>query len=429
MTKLKDAIITGLAAVLVGCAAHNMNIRNTPETHPIPAQIQLDEEQVRVNVYGKDIAERAVAFGPAVMQDITSGRLKIKLGSLPKETEHLNATYRQASAQNSAEITLQCQPNNRECFTDALEHEIGHHLYNSLSEAQRIDINVAIIKRLQQPDAKDFQKEIAQIDQRYEKLAKIINQQVIPIAHCFKLQEDLGWGEKAVKDLTKAGISYSPSLAAELKATGAKYSFYMPDCTPEKLSKAQSEIPPMQENLEILVQQISAIYHHKTDFSPELPEVDITVTSIPPAAQALDFFKAKKAYSNALNALIDERINSSTIMDDSEAYQVIIKLSKEILMYQIHQTIDNMGSMIFSVLKYPIGGHDSELEEQFAAVIDSLVDSYNGPITTNPMKLRLDEPLLQALEPLEYKGEKNLASLVEQYRQKLQSEVKLMPTP
>ena len=68
--------------------------------------------------------------------------------------------------------------------------------------------------------------------------------------------------------------------------------------------------------------------------------------------------------------------------------------------------------------------HDSQMEEQFAAVIDSLVDGYRGPITTAPMRLRLNEPVLQNLEQLEYKRQKILAPLVERYRQQLREEVK-----
>ncbi|MBI4980754.1 hypothetical protein HZC30_04335 [Candidatus Woesearchaeota archaeon] len=411
-----------LAAIAAGCATPNVNLRNT-STLSTPAQTQPDEEQVRVNAYWEDIDKRAATFGSAIMQDITDGRIKIKLESLPKEVEHLNATYQPKSAQNGAKITLQCQPLHNKCFTDALEHEIGHHLYQSLSEAQRANVDQAINRRLQEPDAQDFQEEIAQIDKRYAKLAGILSQQVIPIAQCSKLLKDLSLGENALEELKAAGIEYSPALAADLKATGAKYSSYMPDCTLENLSTAQNGISSIQKKVEILTQQVDKIYHHKTNSSPELPEVEITTTSIQPIAHGLDFLKAERAYFNTLDALIEERMNSGTIMEDSEAYQAIVNLSTGIVLYQVYQGT-SMLSTRFSELNYSIGGHDSRQEEQFSAVIDSLVDGYSGSITTGPMKLPLDEPLLQALEPLEYNGEKVLAPLVERYRKQLQSEVK-----
>lgn len=428
MVQFKKMLSAGLAALVLasGCAVSHLR-KEVPEITSPAVQTQIsvsqDEEQVRIDAFQKDIEERVAQFGPTLEQDFLSGRLRVGLESLPQEVESLNASYSDLEDRDHAKISLQCQPQHQKCYTDALEHEIGHHIYRGLSPAQKKEIGQAIKKRLQEKDAQAFQEETTQIDQCYGQLAKIISQQVVPVKECKTFLDNLSFGVRIIKKLDAAGIEFAPTLVADFKAKGAKYISYMPDCTSENLRQAQGKLSSIKDKIIQVGIRIEDLYHHKTSSSSELPKVDLTAFPLQPIEDTSSYRHAESDFFNALEAIIDERIRSNQIAPESEAGQKLMDLYFKLQMYQTLQGTSSTGMNILEMQSY-MGGHDSQREEQFAAVIDSLVDGYRGPVSTGPMKLSLDEPLLQVLEKLEYQGETILASPVEKYRTKLEEEKK-----
>ncbi len=54
-----------------------------------------------------------------------------------------------------------------------------------------------------------------------------------------------------------------------------------------------------------------------------------------------------------------------------------------------------------------------------AGAVDSLYRLYDGPIVTGPLLFKLDEPILDSLEGIEYKGERIFAPQVGRYREEV----------
>lgn len=425
---LRNTFLYGtLLTLLSGCAVSSSVKEDSPiELTETASAIKPDLEKSRADAYWKDLSDRVGKFGGAIKEEAASGQLKLELSPLSEQVEHLNATYKPSIEEDSAEITIQCQPEYQECFTDAVEHELGHHLYAGLSEEQRIKIDAAVARRLNEPDAQAFQEETAQIELRYMKLSEILRKIAKPVAECKILRDDLTFGKAVLEELDEGGIILSLEQVELLRKKAERYAAYMPSCTPENLKQAQADLSQVEEAMKILVTQIKQIYHQKISLSPEqLPDFTITTFPLEPIAQEKfkEFYGAGNEYVGAIKSVVATKASNTMVARGSATEKALTRAIFKTAISMANRGSPLMGLML-GQLQLMLGGHDSQTEEQFSAVVDSLADSYWGPIVTAPMKVQLDEPLLLELEQLEYKGQQVLAPLVEEYRLKPKEEPK-----
>ena len=415
----KMLIFSALSILICQCASTTKSIAGNTSIQPH----QQDSEKANANHFRKDLSRRIAKFGKEIKREVDSGELQLKIDPLSEMVEHLNATYLPSIRTESAEITIQCQPGYKECFTDAFEHEVGHHIYHSLTDEQKEKIFEAINHRLNQPDAKAFQDEIAQIESRYVKLHEILRNNITPINECNLLTSDLAFGEALQKKLSKAGVVFSPEKIEQIHEKEKQYRNSLPGCTAEKLRQAQAELSQIKAAIDILFAQIRQIYHQKVSITDkELPDPIVnaafsSLKQIDPKGLR-EFHQAGEEYFQVIESIAMTAMTKERSAEESAAGEAAMEAVTKIVLYSINRDSSLIDSIINS-FQLASGGHDSGTGEQFAAAVDSLADGYTGPIVTAPMKMRLDEPLLQALEQLEYKGQHVLAPLVMEYRQKL----------
>lgn len=421
---MKPSLVAlGLATILSSCAASTSVVKEDSPTEltETASAVEPDLEGARANSCRKDLFDRVVEFGGAIKEEVAAGQLKLRLSPLPEEVEHLNATYMPSTEAGSPVITIECQPKFEKCFTGAFEHEVGHHIYKSLTEEQRAKIDAAVAHRLNEPDAQAFREKIARLDHRSQELSKLLAEAVTPLAECQRLRKCLSFGERFLSKLGQEGISYPPELAEKLKVKAEIYSSYMPTCTPENLRQAQDNFSQVEKQVESLIAaQIKQIYHQNQNLPAEASSSNGRIAfSLEPVSEERlgDFDRQGWEYMALITSYLDQRLGELT--EVCREGEVLSQLTEKAMILDTSYTFLSLGLGVSS-FQLTLSSHDSRAEEQFAAVVDSLADGYIGPIVTAPMKVQLDEPLLQELEQVEYKGQQVLASLVEKYRLKLE---------
>lgn len=407
LTKLISSL---MITAVAGCNVSEIAVK--PDTPGI-VQPTIEEEN-RLKALA-DLDRRAEAFSPVITEEIQESKLVVRL-----ETT-INPLLTCSYLPSENKVIIRCAPNYDQCQTDSLEHELGHHIYRSLSTETKEKLAKAIDARLQMPDAESFR----QLQTKMEKTAEIFSQvgkQIQGLSLCKEFLALTKYDREFSAILQELGVDINSDA---VKATREAYQNFFPHCTKENYTLAAKIVDTSVKAGECAKEQAKIIYHQTSKTLPTCPTIELRDNPLNRGEQfdIPRYKQIKEEYISLLSLMIDNiasRNNEETPSALAERIEgALLSYLDLIMVYgQISSELASGAQTTFNLY------HDSQMEEQFSAVIDSLVDGYIGPITTAPMKLRLDEPLLQALEPGEYKGQKILAPLVEKYRQRLQEEEK-----
>ncbi|MBS3118094.1 hypothetical protein J4417_00235 [Candidatus Woesearchaeota archaeon] len=400
---ISSLIVTAVA----GCNLSEVAVK--PDTPKIVQPTIEEENRLKAQA---DLERRAEDFSPVIAEEIEQSELTVEL-------ETTNSILTCSYLPNK--IIIRCTLDYTRCQTDSLEHELGHHIYPSLSKESKEKLAEAIDERLQMPDAESFR----QLQIKMEKTAEIFSQvgeQIHDLSLCKEFLALDKYDREFTAILQELGVDFNSDA---VKATRDAYKKMFPNCTKEKYTAAAKIVKTSVDAGECAKEEAKIIYHQSSKISPACPKVE-PIDNPLARGKLFDltrYQQTKKEYMDLLSSMVDN-ITSQNNEEISPA--LAERIDRALVSYVdlliIYGNISS-GLALGAQTTFNLY-HDSQMEEQFAAVIDSLVDGYRGPITTAPMRLRLNEPVLQNLEQLEYKRQKILAPLVERYRQQLREEVK-----
>lgn len=402
LTKIISSLIVTAVA---GCNVSEVAVK--PDTPKIVQPIMKEENRLKALA---DIERRAEAFSPVIAEEINQSELTVEL-------ETTNSLLTCSYLPNK--VIIRCTPDYSQCQTDSLEHELGHHIYPHLSNEVKERLARAIDERLQMPDAEIFR----QVQIQMEKTADIFSQvgeRIQDLSLCKEFLALDKYDREFTAILQELGVDFNSNA---VKAIRDAYKKMFPNCTKENYTVAVKIVKIDVDAGECAKEEAKIIYHQSSKISPTCPKVEPTDHPLARGKQfdILHYQQTKKEYMDLLSSMVD---NITSQNNEETPPALAERIDRALVSYvDLLMVSGNISSGLALGAQTTFNlYHDSQMEEQFAAVIDSLANGYMGSITTAPMKLRLDEPLLQALEPLEYKGEKVLAPLVERYRQRLQEQ-------
>ncbi len=418
----KRVLLTVLAGSLLGgCTASRPAIMLSG----IPAAIS-SQQQENLDRHRRDVEERIVGFSPVVFDEYRDGSLKLEFKVTSNEI--LNAHY----DREEKKLTLECGKDFTSCYTSATEHELGHHIDESIPKKDLWEAYRTIERRLEEPDAEHFHEGLRLLKEEGKRLSKLFMEVKRPLNKCKRFIEDiemdqnllqqyLHFGLEIVENHDKYGLSqtdmgdYSLRQAlAYLKKGEAAFHQSFPDCTESEVERRESIVASAEKQIR---DRIRTVYHSNEvgprDNSPEL-NLDQLKSGI-----FVNSGEVVKTYSGGYVAVFDLLIDIISRVDPALGHQLEEKVKEKLLISLRRGARDSRDRTRMMEESASLGffpQHDERSEELFAAAVDSLYQLYDGPVVTGPLLFKLDDPILDSLVGIEYKSERIFVSQVEKYR-------------
>jgi hypothetical protein len=399
-----------LPTLLFGCATTQAPVVEPPKP-AAPPKPKDPKEAVE-----QSLTDRIKRFHPLMLKEFKEEKLRLNVW-IRKEGEP-GAHYL------SGHVSIPCSKGYRECDIDSIDHELGHHVWYGLSDADKKSMTKALEDRMGLDDTKEFWKRIRQ----YNAIGKEAMPYVEHIMNLGWLRYDARflaktvtkyseWALRHVYDRLKRldlGKKFHTSINADMKKILAK----------KYINLAQQKFGEIYRYLNCLEQNMDDLDAGKeatrqcskpvlpADFAQNIPEITDEVESM------------RKKLGNALEELVKlaREAEKKGQLTKKELHN-IVKAERDYSDKSLSYLTNRLSVAV--VLKQTRTKmekhHDDSIKEQFAATVDSLYSLYMGTIRTKPMRMRLTEPVLSVLERIEYKGVRIFEDQARKYRNALKT--------
>ena len=429
--KYKNKIASILAGLVIGGCGGTQTVPNQPIHKPTATVTQ------NLAIHQTDVDRRIAKFHPVIQDEYKQGKFTVDF----KETDEkrLNAFYNRKTNQ----ITIECTPKFEDCYTSAVEHEIIHYIDSHLSKEERKKVYTSVEKRIAQPDMEGFRDNLRKIDEIRKQQRTIMGHspKIVACADMLEriqnVKEFLSLNDNLKKIANENRVDTANMINLDRTADNLKtiiniYQHIVPNCTIENYNLTRKTSISAMEKLVYLHKQISV-----KGESFELPEVttlpfdSVNPTDISEIDNLLvnSLLENYSAYANVVNKIYDKVVEREVLKHGvigTELKDAIHgrydrdltkKFEKKVIKY-VEDDIKRLnakGNIFRSMITLSKPSHDNLFREQLAAIGDSLIKHYKGPVRTKPMLLSLDQLTLDALADVTYKGHKIFQEAVKKY--------------
>ena len=317
----------------------------------------------------------------------------------------VNDEFYQKFRGNPARIEIDCKPDFSVC-SDAMYHELGHHVYKGLGAQAKSNLESALALRIKKPDAKKFRAEVKRLSDTNKRFIQLWSKYFSRYFHCNSMQSEIrlvnkvfathGTCQQIMKKSKSRGKKYlcNDKALNDLKKQAAAFRKSMPNCNWKSLTKAHRMLNTLGKRFS---KNMTTVYHKKGGVKYKrlqeikgFPLADVNgVLYRIERKKFLDLTRivltdtaAAYQYQNPLDSKTKSNYAKVIAYFQQTGYQFEITLAKHRHDYE-QKTLR--------------GVHDSRKEEQFAGAFDSLMRGYKGGFQTGPLLFRLDDKLSKAM--------------------------------
>ena len=260
--KQKAVLIAALLALGVSASVSADNKNNKLDQKVGITDKNLKKQREKAEDRIKDVS-------PDIWNEYKAGKLVLKFK--PVKTSYLNGWYYQKFRGNPARIEIDCKPDFSVC-SDAMYHELGHHVYKGLGAQAKSNLESALALRIKKPDAKKFRAEVKRLSDTNKRFIQLWSKYFSRYFHCNSMQSEIrlvnkvfathGTCQQIMKKSKSRGKKYlcNDKALNDLKKQAAAFRKSMPNCNWKSLTKAHRMLNTLGKRFS---KNMTTVYHKK----------------------------------------------------------------------------------------------------------------------------------------------------------------------